>query len=65
MPNWNPFAKEPKTISELQEENERTELQLSIAQKKAMMDKLHANGLSLKKDFGGSIKAVIEWMKHH
>jgi hypothetical protein len=60
-----PLPWEKKTLEETQEEDERLSVQLSIAQKKAMIAKLRANGLSVKRDFGGSIKAAIQWLKAH
>ena len=64
--NFNPF-KSPRTISEIEEENEKLRaenenenLKLSLEQKK----KLHQNGLSLN-NFGGSISAAVKWLKSH
>jgi hypothetical protein len=61
------FMKEPKSISELEEENEQlrienenADLKLSLEQKR----KLKKNGLSLD-NFGGSVKKAIEWIKNH
>lgn len=59
-----PFiTQKKKTAEEIEQENEvlmkqneQEQLQLSIAQQRAMRQKLEAQGLSLKKDFGGSLK---------
>ena len=59
------FNKETPSISELQEENEKKDLELSIAQKQAMMLKLNQAGLSVKKDFGGNLKAAWQWFRTH
>lgn len=56
---------EKKTVTELQEENEEAELELSIAQKRAAQAKLTAAGLDRNKDFGGSWRSVIQWLKTH
>lgn len=61
------FGGEKKTLNELEEENEELriqneneELKLSLAEKQ----KLKNNGLSLK-NFGGSVKSAIAWLKVH
>lgn len=62
---FNLFGKQDKTLTELQDENERKDLELSITQKEAMMAKLREEHLSLQKDFGGSIARCWKWFKTH
>lgn len=64
-----PFKWKQKSLEQLQEENERLskeaeneELQLSIAQRQALRKKLSDSGLSVKKDFGGSVKRAWAWL---
>ncbi len=54
-----------KSIEERQEENERLDIELSIEQKRALMRKLKADGLSVNKTFGGSMRAAWLWFKSH
>jgi hypothetical protein len=61
------FMQTKKSTSELEEENEELRIQnenedlkLSLAQKKKLRD----NGLSLK-NFGGSVKSAIAWIKNN
>jgi hypothetical protein len=63
-----PFISRQKTLEELSEENERLktqaeneDLKLTIAQKRALQAKLSANGLSVNKTFGGSLRAAWRW----
>ena len=58
-----PWQKQ-KTLEEAQQENERLDVELSIAQKRAMLAKLKANGLTTR-DFGGSLKKAWQWFKTH
>ena len=58
-----------KTAEEIQEENDRLEqqekqeeLELSIAQKQALRKRLQDSGLTVKKDFGGSLKKAWTWL---
>ena len=64
-----PFMKKQKTDEEVQVyterlkiDNENEELQLSIAQKQALRRKLEVAGLTLKKDFNGSLKRAWTWL---
>ena len=61
-----PFGlfEQKKSISELQEENERLDAELSVKQKQELIKKLKGHGLSLK-DFSGSIKSAINWIRQH
>lgn len=64
-----PFMKKQRTIEDLQTDNERLkteaeneELRLSIAQKQALYKKLDNAGLTVRKDFGGSLKRAWRWL---
>jgi hypothetical protein len=64
-----PFTKKLRTTEELIEDNERLkteaeneELRLSIAQKQALYKKLENAGLTVKKDFNGSLKRAWQWL---
>jgi hypothetical protein len=64
-----PFTKKKLTAEEIEEQNElltrqneNEELQLSIAQKQALRTKLESSGLTVKKDFGGSLKRAWVWL---
>lgn len=64
-----PFMKKQKTIEELETDNERLkteaeneELKLSIAQKQALYKKLDNAGLTVRKDFGGSLTRAWRWL---
>ena len=61
----NPFNQPDKSLVELQEEDERLDAELSVLQKRELRNKLKANGLSLKHDFGGSLKRGWTWFKTH
>lgn len=63
-----PFSKR-KTTEQLMEEQEHLkavaeneELQLSIAEKQALRGKLEVAGLTVRKDFGGSVKKAWQWL---
>lgn len=65
-----PFMHKHKTEADFDAENElllkqseNEELQLSIAQKQALRKKLEQSGLTVKKDFGGSLKRAWAWAK--
>ena len=64
-----PFMQKRKTQEQIMEENERLkseaeneELRLSIAQKQALYKKLDDAGLTVRKDFGGSLKRAWNWL---
>jgi hypothetical protein len=64
-----PFNRKQKTTGELEEENERLtkeaeneELRLTIAQKQALYRKLDNAGLTVRKDFGGSLARAWRWL---
>lgn len=57
------FGKEQKTPEQLKEEDERLDIELSVAQKKAVLAKLRANNLSVS-DMGGW-KRAWHWFKTH
>jgi len=61
----NPFGKADQTLAELQEEDERLEAELSVLQKRQLREKLSASGLTVKKDFAGSLKRAWSWFKTH
>lgn len=68
--NWseiNPFRKddEPKTAAEFQEKSEQLDAELTYLQKKQMYEKLKQNGLSVKGNFGGSLKKAWQWFITH
>ena len=65
MPLSNIFGKKKQSLDELQEENDRLEMELSVEQKRAMLAKLRANGLSVNKDFGGKLADAWRWFKSH
>ena len=63
------FKKKEKGLGEIEEDNEflvkkaeNEDLQLSIAQKQALRKKLEQSGLTVKKDFGGSVKRAWAWL---
>lgn len=63
-----PFMKKQRTLDEVQEDNERlqleeqnAELKLSIEQKNYAFNKMREAGLSYKKDFGSSMKKLWIW----
>lgn len=67
-----PFMQKRKTATEVEEENEllhreaeNEDLKLTIAQKQAMRKKLEDAGLTLKRDFGGSLKRAWVWFQTH
>jgi hypothetical protein len=67
--NLNPFQTH-KSLEELEEENERQELELSIAQKKALIARLKARGgnpndFKKGKGKGFSFSAITNWLKTH
>lgn len=53
-----------KTLEELQEEDEKSGVELSIEQKKAALKKLKENNLS-GKSFGWNWKSIWNWFKTH
>lgn len=57
-----PFSRK-KDIEELQEENERADVELSVEQKKLAIKKLKAAGLSTKSF--GSWREILNWLKTH
>ena len=61
----NPFEKKEQSLAELQEEDERLEAELSVMQKRELRAKLQANGLTVRKDFKGSLKSAWLWFKNH
>ncbi len=70
MPFNIPFTKKKEiSLSDLEEQNqllakqnENEELQLSIAQKQKLRKELEEAGLTLKNDFGGSLKKAWTWL---
>ena len=58
----NPFRTEP-TIEELQEREERSTLQLSIAQKEALIRKVEAEGKQWQHFSNNGKKSGIQWEK--
>ena len=65
-----PFTRKRRTNEELLADNERLkteaeneELQLTIAQKQALHKKLDESGLTVKRDFGGSVSRAWKWAK--
>ena len=69
MPFDIPFIQKKKSVSDLEEENElltkqaeNEELRLSIAQKQSLYKKLDDAGLTVRKDFGGSLKRAWTWL---
>ena len=59
----NPFATK-KDLSQLQQEDEELEVELNIEKKRALIKQLKEKNVSLN-NFGGSIKAAINWLKTH
>lgn len=53
-----------KSIDELQAENDKVDLELSLAQKQAAIQKLKQAGLT-PKDFGGRWKEIAAWLRNH
>jgi len=60
-----PFGKQEKSVEELQEENERLELEYSVEEKKLAIAKMKSAGLNFQRDFGGSLKSLIQWWRTH
>jgi hypothetical protein len=59
-----PFmGQDRKTIEELEEIDQEESLKLSIAQKKALQEKLKANGLKVSSF--GSLQRAWDWFKKH
>ena len=54
-----------KTTEELEEENARLEQEISVKQKREILNKLRGNGMSLQKDFNGNFRAAWNWIKTH
>lgn len=63
------FFGQRKSLDELEEENERAELEYSIAQKKQMIKELRNRGGNPSdfKEKGGGInfKKIFDWLKTH
>jgi len=64
-----PFTQKKVTPEQLEEDNqlltrqaENEDLQLSIAQKQALRRKLEDAGLTVRKDFNGSLKRAWAWL---
>jgi len=64
-----PFTQKRVTPEQLEEDNqlltrqaENEDLQLSIAQKQALRRKLEDAGLTVRKDFNGSLKRAWVWL---
>ena len=53
-----------KTVDELQTENEQADLELSLTQKRAAIEKLKQAGLT-PKSFGGRWKEIRNWLRTH
>ena len=69
MPFELPFTRKKPTLNQLEEQNEllqkeaeAEEFQLDIAQKQALRKKLEDAGLTVNKDFGGSLKRAWRWL---
>lgn len=58
------FGKE-KSLEELQEDEQREKVQLSIDQMRALRARLRKEGLTLERSFGGNISAALRWLKEH
>ena len=58
------IGKKELSLEELQEINEKREVQLSVAQKEAAIKKLKDAGLT-KQSFGNSWSAIWDWVKKH
>ena len=65
------FLKREKTLAEIEEEtekeqavNRKLDVELSIAQKKAAIQRLKEAGLT-PKSFGGNWKRIFNWIKTH
>jgi len=59
-----PIFDKDKTLEELQETNEKKEIELSIAQKQAAIARLKQAGLS-PKSFGNRWNEILAWLKAH
>ena len=64
-----PFLEKQKSPERIAEENERLkseaeneDLKLTIAQKQALRQKLEIAGLTVRKDFNGSLKRAWAWL---
>jgi len=64
-----PFLEKRKAHEQVMEDNERLkseaeneDLRLTIAQKQALRKKLEDSGLTVRKDFGGSVKRAWAWL---
>jgi len=58
-----------RTNEQIMEDNERLkteaeneDLQLTIAEKQALRRKLEVSGLTVKRDFGGSVRRAWKWL---
>jgi hypothetical protein len=54
-----------ESLENLQETEQRRSVELSIAEKEAVIARLRKEGLSLKKSFGGSLSAAWNWFRSH
>jgi hypothetical protein len=58
-----PFSKS-KSVEELQQEKEKNDLEITVAQQRRVLSQLKEHGLTLK-SFGGSIKQAVKWLQEH
>jgi hypothetical protein len=63
MPNI-PFFHKEKSLSELQEEDDKLNTEYTIEQKKAAIRELKKRGID-PSQFNWSISSIINWLKHH
>lgn len=57
-----------KTMTELEDENEHLEMELSVAQKRQALKELSKRGLSREhfgRDEPGTWRKIIQWLKTH
>ena len=58
------FFNKKKPLEELEEENERLDVELSVAQKREAIARLKKRGLT-PKHFNFDFKRIINWLKTH
>lgn len=58
------FLKSEKSLTDLEEENEKLEVELSVAQKRSAIAQLKERGLT-PKHFGFNWKHILSWLKEH
>lgn len=59
-----PFINREKSLSDLQEEDEKLSVEYTVEQKRAAIRELKKRGVD-PKSFGWNISSIISWLKTH